>query len=185
MGLIGIYAYGSLLADPGGLAPHIVDRRPMESPWPIEYARSSSGRGGAPTLTIHMRGAPVLGQLLVLNDGVSLQVARELLWERENRPLRKAIREHALTGFGQVLYCSLDANIPDEELTGDHLADLAIRSVGPAGARNGIRYLATCIRQGIVTPLTEPYRAAILKKSAAPTLEEAEESLRRSASRAS
>ena|GEM_PF-4672402 len=37
---LAIYAYGSLLSDPGAkLAPHIVARIPQPSPWPIEYGR--------------------------------------------------------------------------------------------------------------------------------------------------
>lgn len=65
---LAIYAYGSLLSDPGEkVAPHIVGRIPQPSPWPIEYARRAKLRGDGPTLVMHKSGAVVRGQLLVLD----------------------------------------------------------------------------------------------------------------------
>lgn len=65
---VGILAYGSLLNDPGTeLLPHVIDRIPVKTPWPVEYARSSESRGGGPTLVIHTSGAPVNGAVLVLD----------------------------------------------------------------------------------------------------------------------
>jgi hypothetical protein len=65
---LAIYAYGSLLSDPGEkIAPHIVARVPQSSPWPIEYARRARLRGDGPTLVLHKSGAVVRGQLLVLD----------------------------------------------------------------------------------------------------------------------
>ena len=59
---LAIYAYGSLLSDPGEkLAPRIIARIPRLSPWPIEYARRAKLRGNGPTLVIHVSGAYVQG----------------------------------------------------------------------------------------------------------------------------
>ena len=65
---LAIFAYGSLLSDPGEkIAPHIIARVAYPSPWPIEYARRAKLRGYGPTLVIHPAGGIVRGQLLVLN----------------------------------------------------------------------------------------------------------------------
>jgi hypothetical protein len=66
-----IFAYGSLLSDPGEkIAPHIVARITRPSPWPIEYARRAKLRGDGPTLVIHQAGGIVQGQILVLDISV-------------------------------------------------------------------------------------------------------------------
>ena len=56
--------------------------------------------------------------------------------------------------------------------------NLAIFAYGPA--RNAIRYLAQNIEQGIVTPLTFAYRDAILRRTGAADLSEAERLVLRS-----
>lgn len=176
MGRVAIYAYGSLLHDPGtALAERIMEKSALESPWPIEYARSSVGRWGAPTLTLHASGACVSGALLVLKEGVAEPEARQCLWEREGKPLRTAIKTTSLPGYACVLYCQIEPNI--DPLTAEELARLAIESVPRAGSRNGIRYLADCMRVGIITPLTNAYEAAILRMTSAPTLDDAERRL--------
>ena len=50
--MIGILAYGSLIDDPGReIEPLIIRRlKGVETPFQIEFARSSSTRDGAPTL---------------------------------------------------------------------------------------------------------------------------------------
>jgi cation transport regulator ChaC len=101
---VGIFGYGSLLSDPGkDIGPHIVERIPHVSPWKIEYARRSESRGGGPTLVIHKRGATVNGEILVLDVGESrLAAVREWLWERENRPRRRCIKEIEMGGLKHV-----------------------------------------------------------------------------------
>jgi hypothetical protein len=59
---VAIFAYGSLLSDPGEkIAPRIVARLSRPSPWPIEYARRAKLRGDGPTLVIHKSGGTVQG----------------------------------------------------------------------------------------------------------------------------
>jgi hypothetical protein len=172
---VAIYAYGSLLVDPGEhLRERIVEGVCFPSPWPIEYARTSSSRGGAPTLTIHSKGAPVQGKLLVLDPAVTPKEAEQWLWEREGRPCRQAIKRTALGTYQCVFYCALAANIADEELTPDHLAELAVASVAREPERNGIRYLRECVGCGIHTPLTSAYVGAVLRRTRASDLVEAE-----------
>jgi len=89
-----------------------------------------------------------------------------------------------LAGVSCVLYTYLkpnldivlDNNRADAEKAA-HLADLAVRSVAAetySEGRDGIRYLADAIRNGIRTPLTELYRQAVLRLADdAPDLEEA------------
>ena len=179
---LAIFAYGSLLTDPGEkIVPHIIDRIPYPSPWPIEYARRAKLRGHGPTLVIHQAGGIVRGQLLVLDFGVSaVDQVKELLWEREGRPPRERLKLMQCDGFGCVLYCDLESTLRDEELNPESLARFAIESVCQNPARNGIRYLAQNIEQGIITPLTYAYRDAILHHTGAVDLVEAEDLVWRS-----
>lgn len=50
MSTVGILAYGSLIEEPGKeIEPRIIRRiNDIETPFPIEFARSSKSRGGAP-----------------------------------------------------------------------------------------------------------------------------------------
>lgn len=116
---IGVLGYGSLLSDPGNdIRPHVIHRIPWVTPWPIEYARTSKGRGGAPTLVIHPSGQPVTGAILVLDLNVPhLATVGEWLWIRENKPPRSRIKVMAAAGLLNVVYVHLKANIPDEKLT--------------------------------------------------------------------
>src|SRR5205823_6290781 len=84
---VGILAYGSLIDDPGPeLHPKIKLRIKTRTPFPVEYARISSGtRGGAPTLVCHDLGSPVSAEMLILDDGVPVEEARNMLWRRETR----------------------------------------------------------------------------------------------------
>ncbi len=75
-------------------------------------------------------------------------------------------------------FVELPTSILGEKLEPDRLADLAIESVAPAGDRNGIKYLADNIAKGIRTPLTLSYRDAILRKTGASDLIEAENKAR-------
>jgi len=80
----------------------------------------------------------------------------------------------ACGGFGCVLYCDLEANLKDEEIDAESLAQFAIASVEKSPARNAIQYLAQNIEQGSITPLTYAYRAAILRRTGKESLADAE-----------
>lgn len=70
---IGILAYGSLISDLGTeIGPLIVRQISTTTPFPVEYARLSQTRGGAPTVVPHSFGNPVKAEVLVLSDSVSL-----------------------------------------------------------------------------------------------------------------
>src|SRR5947208_358364 len=73
---VGILAFGSLITDPGPeLQPTIAMRIKTKSPFPVEYARISRTRGGAPTLVPHESGAPASAEILVLDDSISVAEA--------------------------------------------------------------------------------------------------------------
>lgn len=83
MPAIGILAYGSLIDDPGvEIEPYIEARiQDIETPFSIEFARSSATRDGAPTVVpVEDGGAPVKAQILVLNNQIDLKNAEDLLW---------------------------------------------------------------------------------------------------------
>ena len=87
---LAIFAYGSLLSDPG------VDRILCPSLWPIEYARRAKRRGDGRTLVIHQSGGIIRGQLLVLDLQLSaLDELMEWLWEREGNPPGELLSIHA------------------------------------------------------------------------------------------
>ena len=81
---LGILAFGSLIDDPGAeIESALVGRKlNVRTPFGVEFARSSTKRGGAPTLVpLEHGGTPVLGQILLVN--VSEQEAKDRLWRRE------------------------------------------------------------------------------------------------------
>lgn len=190
---IGILAYGSLLEDPGEeIAPLVVERiTGVETPFQIEFFRSSPTRGGAPTVVpVEDHGASVRGTVLVLDDRVSIELARDLLWRRETRRAgtgeryeqptdgdpNKMVAEELpnFAGVTVVLYARFGVTL--SEPTPDELAALAIRSaMGEAGRRglDGISYLISLKRQGIVTPLMPAYEQALLASTGAASLEKA------------
>jgi len=83
----------------------------------------------------------------------------------------------AFADFERVLYCDLEATLGDEEINAESLAEFAIDSVQRSPARNAVQYLAQNITQGVVTPLTYAYRDAILRRTGARDLAQAEELL--------
>jgi hypothetical protein len=124
---------------------------------------------------VHPSGSHVQGAIIVLDlDDCKLDTLTEWIWIREGKPSRKALKVMSLGGFDQVLFMDIVANILDRDLTPAHLARLAIRSVGTAGSRNGIRYLQDNIDRAIITPLTYAYRDAILGSTHTSTLAQAE-----------
>lgn len=150
MSTVGILAYGSLIEEPGKeIEPRIIRRiNDIETPFPIEFARSSKSRGGAPTLIPIENGAQVIAVILVLEQSVSVSDAKDLIWRRETRnedtnekysppsnpgPNHVMVEEiSSLGGIDNVLYTKIGSNI--KLLTPEHLADLAICSArGKAG----------------------------------------------------
>lgn len=76
---VGILAYGSLIEEPGmEIEPLICERKErIETPFSIEFARSSSSRCGAPTVVlVESGGCRVHATILVLDSAVSLEKAQ-------------------------------------------------------------------------------------------------------------
>ena len=199
---IGVLAYGSLIADPGEVLKPFIARtiEKVTTPFPVEFARSSDTRNGAPTLIpVDTGGAPVQGSILVLVSTADLDQAKTLVWRRETRKeftTKRYVRptkpgpNHVLVetttdfaDFDTVLFTRIGSNI--EHPTPDRLAELAIRSARrEAGAKgdDGISYLASVIARGVATPLLPGYRDAILRKTGARDLEESHRLARLTAS---
>jgi hypothetical protein len=181
----GILAFGSINSEPGAeLAAVIAGRVEAETPFTVEFARSSRTRDGAPTLVpVSEGGARVPAAVLVLDHAVTAAAARAMLYRRETRRTDDVragsgaswIAE--LTGFAGTdicFYTALPANI--WTLTADKLAELAIRSAtASAGAerRDGISYLRQQMHRGIMTPLMLPYREAVLARTGVSDLADA------------
>jgi hypothetical protein len=182
---VGILAFGSIVEQPGAeLAAAVTRRVEIETPFAVEFARSSRTRDGAPTLVpVNEGGAHVPASVLVLDDFITAAVARAMLYRRETgRPHDICAGSDrawiaALAGFGGLdtcLYTALPANI--EPLTAQKLADLALCSAAAsAGAerRDGISYLLEQKRRGTVTPLMPTYEEAVLARTGASDLEDA------------
>ncbi|CAG0980907.1 hypothetical protein BURK1_01739 [Burkholderiales bacterium] len=186
---IGILAYGSLINDPGiEIEPQIARRISALTPFPVEYARFSQKRGGAPTVVPHPSGSEVTAVVLVLSELVLLDEAKSLLWRREThqmgtgRAYREVASENAVLirdqrgfcGINHVLYTDFNMsgkiNQPNPRL----LAEAAVASVAKAShGSDGISYLLNLIEAGVETALTADYVRSILAVTGAATLEEA------------
>lgn len=193
MTTFGVLAYGSLIEDPGiELAPLIIERKTgAETPFRIEFARSSSSRCNAPTvIPVENGGTHVKATILVLNADVTLQQAEDLLWRRETRnehsekhyarpsqPSDNRVIVESLKDFNSVdvvLYTSIASNIKD--LNPTRLAELAIESAKAEAGKNGkdgISYLISLKGLGISTPLMPAYESEILRLMNALSLEAA------------
>ena len=191
---VGILAYGSLISDPRveiekactGIIKDIV------TPFQIEFARSSTGkgggRGGAPTLVpVTDGGAHVKGQVFVMDmsetEAIDVLSRREIgkvgemerTYKRPEEVTAKNVLVERLTDFAGldvVLYTQIAATI--KPLTAEKLADLAIASVAKADSgRDGISYLIAAKASGIITALSPSYEEEILRKTGCETLEKA------------
>ena len=170
MSKIGILAYGSLIEEPGiELEPLISERiEDIETPFNIEFARKSRTRGYAPTvIPVKNYGAPVMAVILVLNEDVEIDDAKDYLWRRETgkdgkytnpkKPTLQHVVVETIRDFGGVeivLYTKIGANI--DPLTPEILAEHAIKSArleAGENAKDGISYLLSLKRQNITTPL--------------------------------
>ena len=190
---IGILAYGSLIPNPGAeIAPVTVRRiTGVETPFRIEFSRSSRVRDGAPTLVpVERGGARVSGVVLVLRDSVTETAAQDMLYRRERNRVGSGDRYadmdpadpdsaflgrlDGFAGLDVVFHAALRANV--DEPTPEPLARLAIESAtAPSGAkgRDGIRYLMDAKAAGILTPLMPEYEKEILRQTGGRDLEEA------------
>lgn len=193
MGKIGILAYGSLIDDLGyELAPQVSKRvSGVTTPFKVEFARSSKGRGGGPTLVpVDEGGAQVVATILELREEVQLTAAKDMLWRRETNQMGtgrtykhtdnpgintvQILEEADLGGMDIVLFTKIGANI--SPLNPNALADKAISSAkGQAGGdrRDGITYLKCALANGLVTPLSEAYKAKVLEMTNSSDLESA------------
>lgn len=194
MSEIGILAYGSLMRDPGvGIGALTVRRISTITPFAVEYARYSRSRGGAPTVVPHSSGHPVNAEILVLDNSVSLQEAKNLLWRREtrNHALNEGYRESfsanavvvrqalSFAGVEHVFYTDFNLNGKIASPDAQNLALAAIASVEKASAgRDGISYLRDLLSAGIVTALTPRYVREILALTNSTSLSDAVESIR-------
>jgi len=192
---IGILAYGSLIDDPGCEIEAVILHKleGVQTPFRVEFARSSSTRGGAPTLVpVEQGGEHVKAVIMILQEQVSIDEAKDMLWRRETNqvcssksykhspnhdPKTVCIKElRQFHGIRIVLYTSIQPNI--DGLTPRKLARLAIDSVGKTQrGRDGISYLINAKSNGIRTPLMQGYEEEIKKQTGAKSLEEALEKL--------
>jgi hypothetical protein len=195
----GILAFGSLIDDPGDeIAAVTVEilQDGIVTPFPVEFARSSRNRAGAPTLVpVSSGGACIAARIFVLQAGLSEQEGRDMLWRRETRrndqeqnslprsnPGGGEISIRSLTGFhgvGLVLHTWAAANIAP--LTPQRLAELALNSARradvAANGRDGISYLIAALRNGIRTQLSGAYEEEVLRQAGAATLAEARQQM--------
>jgi hypothetical protein len=186
---VSILAYGSLIDDPGfEISPLIAKRIPTETPFPVEYARESETRGGSYTVVPHSTGKAVKAEVLVLSEGVSLKVAKDLLYRRERRKEGSGVEyeynssrnavvvqdKPGFQGIDHVLYTDFN---PEGKITNPNpqkMAEAAIKSVrnAPCG-KDGISYLINLISNGVITELTDLYKQEVLKLTRTTTLSEA------------
>lgn len=187
---VGILAFGSTVEEPGTeLAAAVTRRIEVQTPFSVEFARSSRTRDGAPTLVpVSEGGAHVRATILLLDDSVTVANARAMLYRRETgRPNDISAGSRAawiaelagFAGIGTCLYTAFQPNI--RPLTAQKLAELAVRSAATAvGAerRDGISYLQQQKRRGLVTPLMPAYEEAVLARTGARDLDAAWERAR-------
>jgi len=194
--MIGILAYGSLISHPGVEIERILDHviPDVLTPFPVEYARRSRSRAGAPTLVPVPAGCgtPMNAVVLVLKKYTRKKKALNFLYRREvhregdlkviyedqaQRQKRDALVIESMQnqfGLSVIYYTALKPNfteILDAKRTQEQKAELlalaAIDSVTQetyAKGMDGIQYLADNIEASVVTVLTEPYAQAILNK---------------------
>lgn len=196
MSNIGILAYGSLICDPGeeiqAVIAYCIEN--VETPFKVEFLRSSKCRDGAPTLVPAKEnsnfGDYVKAKILVLKEDISEKEAKDMLYRRERNKVGNVIKYNPPKKPGPntvlickyeysedlktVIYTKIKGNI--KKLTPKKLACLAIKSArSEAGKqrRDGISYLYDAKCSGIKTPLMPEYEKEILRKINTKTLREA------------
>jgi hypothetical protein len=157
LSMIGILAYGSLIADPGWEIKELTRQTivDVETPFAVEYARASDTRAGAPTLVPipDGKGTKVISHLFILKPRTRITSAKNILFRREihqignrdksyvhsnNPSVNKTIVDEIrrFNKINLVLYTRIGVNLPeiiDDNVT-DHdkaerLATLAINSI--------------------------------------------------------
>jgi hypothetical protein len=188
---IGILTYGFIDDEVGDEIKKLVIRMVsvgVKTPYKAEFGHSSHARVGAPVLVpVDRGGAHVPARILVLDERVDLETARELLLERETRvveglPPEGIVLRHRLEiveqrnfhGVPLLLYVKIVPSI--YPITGARLAELSLASVRhfkENDLADGISYLIDARRCNIKTPRIKAYTKAVLKATKAKTLEEA------------
>jgi hypothetical protein len=190
----GIFGFGSLISDPGEeLTRATGSRQDLETPFAVEYGRSSNTRGGAPTLVpVKTGGAKVKATVFVLKDSISEPEAESILYRRElhqvgsgrtynpsPKPGKNSIVVAAwpsLIGLEKIFYTDFGDSGKLTNPTPALLAGLAVDSARnravPEG-NDGISYLMNAKKAGIVTPLSADYEKEILRLTGTASLEQA------------
>jgi hypothetical protein len=196
----GIFGFGSLISDPGEeLTKATVKRQDLETPFAVEYGRSSNTRGGAPTLVpVTTGGAKVKATVFVLKDSISEQEAEDILYRRELHQVGggRTYRPSATPGKNSIVVAAWPNLIGLEKIfytdfgdagklanpTPALLARLAVDSARnrdvPEG-NDGISYLMNAKKAGIVTPLSADYEKEILRVTGTTNLDQALSKTRR------
>ena len=173
---IGILAYGSLIPNPGAEIGAVTAGRitGVETPFRVEFSRSSRVRDGAPTLVpVDKGGGRVSAVVIVLRESVTETAAQDMLYRRERNRVGSGDvyadvdqtnidsaflgRLDHFAGLDVVFHAALRANI--EEPTPEMLARLAIASAAaPSGAvaRDGISYLKRCKSRAVLSRRSWP-----------------------------
>lgn len=192
-GEIGILAYGSLIDSPGQeLEEIIIGRIKTKTPFNVEYKRKSSKRDDAPTLIpVEVGGCQVDATILLIKEGICINDVNSILYRREIYSSDKSkfygeseafsinkisiITLPSFQNIDLVIYTSIGQNLT-EPVTPSVLANLAIGSIlGKSGDNelDGIHYLNSAIKNGVITPLTTSYVKEILDRSKTSCLEDA------------
>lgn len=192
----GVFGFGSLISDPGQeLIDATASRQPLETPFAVEYGRSSNTRGGAPTLVpVQTGGARVKATVFVLKDSISEQEAMNILYRRERHLVGSGLVYRVSTttkggknsivvaawpnliGLEKIFYTDFHDAGKLTNPTPALLAELAVESARnrevPEG-NDGISYLMNAKKAGIVTPLSAAYEKEILKMTDTSSLDQA------------
>lgn len=134
-----------------------------------------TARGDAPTLVPVASGAGVKAEILVLQDDVNLQDARDILWRRETRrtghygspahPGPNDVLARELNNFEGVAIVLHTDFVPEGKIVVPDAKTLAMRAVQSVRratpTHDGITYLIDAKASGIVTQLTSAYEAEI------------------------
>ena len=167
---IGILAYGSLIDSPGFEIEEATTEtvKGLETPFKVEYARTSRGRKGAPTLVPYDAGAHVEARIFVVDlpeaEAANRLYRREInevgsgkvyVRPKEEDPDKVFVESwKQLAGVDLVLYTRIGANI--KNLSPAELPSLAVKSAKLLGdGRDGISYLINAKRNGIRTVLSD------------------------------
>lgn len=185
---LGLLAYGSLIAEPGPDIEAVTTAviRNVTTPFNVEFARRSSSRDMAPTLVpVTEAGAQVPAVIYIVSgtqaDAEQLIYARETRSKRPyKRPAKPTLEQVWVDVFEDfsdvetVLYTRIGDNIAAEDRNAAYLAKAAIESAEKRkDGKDGISYLREKLAQGMITPLSGPYEAEILRRLEVKTLDEA------------